>query len=117
MLGVAREAIIDPDGPRELAFRIVDAGGRERELVGTARVVRDGDGHAIRLVGTNRDVTESRRMTREIERQHEILKVTLRSIGEGVITTDPFGNVMWMNPVAEAMVGWSASRARGASAR
>ena len=113
VLAVTREAIIDPDGPRELAFRIVTAQGRERDLVGTARVVRDESGRAIRLVGTNRDVTESHRMTREIERQHEILQVTLRSIGDGVITTDPLGNVVWMNPVAEAMVGWSAARARG----
>ena len=113
VLGITREAITSPDGPRELAFRIVTAQGCERDLVGTARVVRDETGRVIRLVGTNRDITESNRMTREIERQHEILQVTLRSIGDGVITADPSGNVVWMNPVAEAMAGWSAARARG----
>ena len=109
----ARDAIVLEDGPRELTFRIISAEGYERELYGTARVIRDETGRVVRMVGTNQDITESRRVAAELARQHEILRVTLRSIGDGVITTDPEGHVMWMNPVAETMVGWRVDEAIG----
>lgn len=38
---------------------------------------------------------------------------TLYSIGDGVITTDRDGNVKNLNPVAEALTGWTESEARG----
>ena len=66
-----------------------------------------------RLVGAFQDVTERRRMARELEGQHELLRVTLQSIGDAVITTDAQGIVMWLNPVAERMTGWPADEARG----
>jgi PAS domain S-box-containing protein len=50
---------------------------------------------------------------REIERQREELRVTLASIGDAVITTDPAGRITMLNPVAERLTGWSDPEARG----
>lgn len=66
-----------------------------------------------RLVGAFQDVTERRRMARELEGQHELLRVPLQSIGDAVITTDARETVMWLNPAAERMTGWPASEALG----
>jgi PAS domain-containing protein len=41
------------------------------------------------------------------DRQLEALRVTLASIGDGVITTDPDGRVASLNPVAVALTGWA----------
>ena len=43
------------------------------------------------------------------------LATTLRSIGDAVIATDAQGHVTMMNPIAEALTGWSESEARGHS--
>ncbi|KEA63548.1 diguanylate cyclase [Marinobacterium lacunae] len=45
--------------------------------------------------------------------EKETAEVTLHSIGDGVITTDPQGHITYLNPVAEAMLGWPLKEARG----
>lgn len=45
----------------------------------------------------------------------ERLSVTLSSIGDAVIATDVDGSVEFMNPVAEAMTGWTINEAKGRS--
>ena len=50
-----------------------------------------------------------------IREQRERLHVTLASIGDAVISTDAQGNVEFLNPVAEELVGWSSSEAAGRS--
>jgi PAS domain S-box-containing protein len=47
------------------------------------------------------------------EQDQARLAVTLRSIGDGVITTDPAGNVNLVNPVAQLMTGWDEASAHG----
>ena len=43
----------------------------------------------------------------------ELLRVTLASIGDAVITTDVDGRVTYLNAVAEALTGWSRRDAEG----
>jgi PAS domain S-box-containing protein len=43
----------------------------------------------------------------------EVMRVTLRSIGDAVITTDNDGCITYMNEVAEAVTAWSLGEARG----
>jgi diguanylate cyclase (GGDEF)-like protein/PAS domain S-box-containing protein len=55
----------------------------------------------------------SRRTERALAREKERAEVTLHSIGEGVITTDGAGRVVYLNPAAEQLTGWSAAEAAG----
>jgi diguanylate cyclase (GGDEF)-like protein/PAS domain S-box-containing protein len=70
-------------------------------------------GQPVRLVGAFQDITESHRLRRELTEQHELLRVTLQSIGDAVITTDAQARVTWLNPAAERLTGWLAAEAQG----
>ncbi len=45
--------------------------------------------------------------------ERERLRVTLRSIGDGVIVTDAESRATFLNPVAEALTGWKTEEAAG----
>ena len=60
-----------------------------------------------------RDITEGQRIERAIFEEKERLRVTLSCIGDAVITTDMFGKVTYLNPVAETMTGWTSTEANG----
>ncbi|MHB0874787.1 MAG: PAS domain S-box protein [Anaerolineae bacterium] len=51
--------------------------------------------------------------TAELGESQEWLAATLRSIGDGVISTDVQGNVAALNSVAETLTGWTTGEARG----
>lgn len=54
-----------------------------------------------------------RSVEKEVRRQRESLQVTLSSIGDAVITTDSKGQIVFLNPVAESLTGWTNSEAKG----
>jgi PAS domain S-box-containing protein len=47
--------------------------------------------------------------------RRDVLRVTLHSIGDGVITTDVDGRITYMNTVAESLTGWTQREAVGQS--
>ncbi len=51
--------------------------------------------------------------TAALHNERELLRVTLASIGDAVITTDTAGRVTFLNSVAESLTGWTEEQARG----
>lgn len=56
-----------------------------------------------------------RKLAQTIDNQRERLRVTLSSIGDGVLTTDAMGRITFMNAVAESLTGYSQQEAVGRS--
>ena len=73
----------------------------------------DRNGEIAGLLGLSVDLTEQRQADEARKRSEELLSVTLRSIGDAVITTDQDGGVTFMNPTAEAATGWPLADAAG----
>lgn len=65
------------------------------------------------FVAMVRDVTEQKRSEGDLAAEKESLAVTLRSIGDGVITTDIQGRIVMINHAGESLTGWSSREAVG----
>ena len=65
------------------------------------------------VVAVVRDITERKHAEQLLAAEREQLAVTLRSIGDGVITTDNDGAIIFLNKVAEQLTGWTNEGAKG----
>jgi len=75
--------------------------------------IRSTTGRTTGIEGTIRDITELKQAQRALYQEKEQALVTLESIGDGVITTDRRGHILYMNPTAEKLVGTPINEARG----
>jgi PAS domain S-box-containing protein len=63
--------------------------------------------------------TYERHLQAEAEQQQQLkesrswFQITLKSLGEAVVSTDQSGNVSFINPVAQQLTGWDHSEAHG----
>ncbi len=71
------------------------------------------DGKTIGAVVTFLDISLRKQAENALAAEKEHLVVTLRSIGDGVITTDKTGNVILLNKAAEQLTGWTSGEAEG----
>ncbi len=65
------------------------------------------------VMWTSSDITELYSAHRETARMAERFRLTLESIGDGVITTDPDQNITLINPVAAKLTGFGCEEAIG----
>jgi PAS domain S-box-containing protein len=93
--------------------RIVRKDGTERWILvnGTPILNKKGEIIAGFLIFT--DITEHKLFEKSLEQEKERLAVTLRSIGDGVITTDTSGRIVLINKIAEELTGWKSEEAIG----
>ena len=105
--------VVEGRKPYDIKFRIIRPDGCVRYMRSAARASLNSMGRVVALLGTTWDMTDVFELGSELERQHELMHVTLQSIGEAVITTDPFGLITWLNPVAERLTGWRSAEANG----
>lgn len=56
---------------------------------------------------------QTKKLAATLAQETERVQVTLDSIADAVITTDQFGNIMTMNPVAETLIGVSEEHVMG----
>lgn len=75
--------------------------------------LEDGEGKLQALLGIIADISELKEARDALESEKELLTVTLRSIGDGVISVDTAGRVVLLNRAAEQLCGWTQEEAAG----
>jgi PAS domain S-box-containing protein len=119
LLGAIREAapetpvvIFTGRGDEEIAVEMMKAGAADylpKALLTPERLAASLR-HAMELA----HATSARRRAEEaLHQQREWLRVTLLSIGDGVIAAGTDGAVTFLNPVAQELTGWTPEEAQG----
>jgi len=73
----------------------------------------ESDGSIGGIIVYTEVITNRKRMEETLRESEENLSITLHSIGDGVITTDKFGMIDKMNPVALKFCGWHEDEIKG----
>ena len=82
-------------------------------LLGSASKLYDTSGNIIGAIESIRDITMRKKEEEELYLEKELLRTTLLSIGDGVVTTDQHGRIISINKAAERHTGWTQEEALG----
>jgi PAS domain S-box-containing protein len=76
--------------------------------------VRERTAELVKTNNSLRSEVEKRKgVEKELSQEKEILDITLRGIGDGIIASDVAGRIILINEVAERLTGWKHGDARG----
>jgi len=73
----------------------------------------DQTGKPDQYVSIRTDISALKQTKEALFREKEQAQVTLQAIADGVITTDNHGTIVYINPMAERLTGWSQQAAQG----
>jgi PAS domain S-box-containing protein len=83
----------------------VDRNGLRRTIIWTVRCLRDKEGKPRYVVGTGKDISDSRKTETELRDQTRMFRSILESIGDGVAVADRFGKLILFTPELERIMG------------
>ncbi|MBA5685948.1 EAL domain-containing protein [Rugamonas apoptosis] len=107
------QAGVDRGDGYELEFRVVWPDSTLHWLAAKAKILFTPQHQPCGTLGMVWDISRRKSEARHVARQRELAEITLRSIGEGVITTDADGHTLYLNRVAEQLTGWTSELAQG----
>jgi len=93
--------------------RMYHKNGREIWVSTSAHYHYDDEGNIDGVEGVTRDITELKNAEALLFQEKERAHITLQSIGDGVITVGVKGEILYINPYAEQMMGCSCDSATG----
>lgn len=106
-LPVMQEAVAElpPGDFAESEFRVVLADGAVRWLHGTVRVLRDG-GRPVRLVGTQQDVTERKRVEQALQESEQRFRELAEQVRDTFwVCTPDLRTLLYVSPAYEELTG------------
>ncbi len=87
--------------------------GKGAYLWGAASKLIDLNGNIVGAIQAIRDITEQKDLEKARAEEAAIQKMTLLSIGDGVISTNKQGKIYLFNKVSEQLTGWTKEEAFG----
>jgi diguanylate cyclase (GGDEF)-like protein/PAS domain S-box-containing protein len=107
--------LFERPGTQTYETQVKDARGVLHDIVFYKATMVNSRGKVTGLIGTMLDITERKRLETALSNEKKLLETTLTSVGDGVISTDNKGNIVFLNRVAEFLTGWEQEAAMGKS--
>ncbi|HKO45611.1 MAG TPA: PAS domain S-box protein [Pyrinomonadaceae bacterium] len=106
-------AMEDGRDGHEVEYRIVRPDGTQRWVWDRGFAVRDESGQVYRLAGIAEDITERKQAEERLRHQLDFTAAITASMGEGVYALNEDGRLTFINPAAEAALGWTEAELLG----
>ena len=124
MVGPETYAMVAPSIQEALAGRpasseatLETADGRRRSVLASYMPHRDREGATLGVVGLLADITEQKAAQRALAESEANLRAILNASLDAVIQMDTSGRIVFWNPRAEDMFGWTSEEAIGRPVR
>jgi len=110
----AFQRLIEEQGyVKDLEVEFKKKGGEKITVLLTAHVKKDEKGRITGYEGINIDISERKRMERELKEANEFLTNLIESSVDGIIVTDTKGNILIFNKGAEDILGYKGEEVVG----
>lgn len=97
-----------------LEFRMKHKNGNWMWILDRGKVVSyTSDGKPLLMLGTHSDITDYKNLELELRNERNLLKTTLLSLEEGVVSIDLDGKILIINHIAEKLTGWKRPESLG----
>ncbi|MBE9001260.1 EAL domain-containing protein [Nostoc sp. LEGE 12447] len=106
-------ALISADNPVVIIENCVLLGDRVCWTKWRNQMIFDEQGCFLEFQSVGYDITDFKQIEETLFQEKELAQVTLQSIGDAVLTTDAFGKIKYLNPVAQSLLGCSEASAEG----
>jgi len=107
--------LFEQPGTQIYEAQVKDARGVLHDVVFYKATMVNFSNKVTGLIGTILDITDRKSLETALAKEKNFLETTLISVGDGVISTDNKGNIVFLNRVAEFLTGWTRDAARGKS--
>ncbi len=98
---------------KDLEVEFKKKNGERITILLTAHAKRDEKGEIIGYEGLNIDISERKRMERELKEANEFFRNLIESSVDGIIAADMKGNIIIFNKGAETLTGYTAEEVIG----
>lgn len=109
----ADDELLRQQKPQVYEAQVVYADGERHDVIFYKNIFRAADGSLGGMIGTMIDITERKRIERALSASEKQLRGITTALGDGVYVLNENGELIYMNPAAERLLGWKGTELQG----
>nr|CRH07400.1 putative hybrid histidine kinase and sensor protein. Containing 1 SBP_bac_3 domain, 3 PAS domain, 2 response regulator receiver domain, HisKA, HATPasr_c and Hpt domain [Candidatus Magnetococcus massalia] len=106
VMDAVTRSLEDASIPYQVEHRVVHESGDIRTILERGEVIRDGAGHALRMVGTAQDITDQKRVELALKESQERFELAVRGSGDALWEYDSRSGENWFSPRFMELLGY-----------